>query len=631
MSLLVTPRKQSFLRKQESRKNKANTGFPLKDCGNDGKSNMLLFMVFLVSLRVLAVYSLVIFTMVILWSCAVQKEEPPVLLQPEIVKQELVLEQKKIEKIQTIQCKEDTDQNFNMSGLATSPFLKVAFYDMNGDGLEDMISGDKYGRLNLYENSGDQQKRQWKLVKGYFDGIKISAFSAPAVGDIDGDGRPEVVVGTGGFSSESGRILFFKNAGTDDSPQWEAIKNLNIRIGNDAAATIVDYNFDGRPDIIAGNSEGRIFFFKNTSTKKNISFKQDKSVPLKRSFGMYAVPAAVKINDRVILVIGNSRGKLYMFEMNKDGRLSEKKLSINASAKMFLTPSFASLLKKDHFDLVLADGDGVLSYFENKNYDYTGWERNQKIFNNRIFAGPVCTPTFSNARDKMRIVIGNIDGTFKLYEYQNGTNALPWIEKVNYFKNIKVTGFSRGLLTDREGQEMLITGESSGDIKAFIKVGTEKWKEEKNFFKDIHINHHSAPAVFDLDGDGRWEIVTGAEDGKIYAYRAKEIINGLPVWERITGIFDNVKVNGFSAPSVAKGLNEIYLVVGQQNGGIRAYKAESNDFSNIYFNKVIFYETGFLKDVAMNNHSSPFMIIDSGVMEVVSGDYDGNLRHFVCR
>ncbi|MDP3297226.1 MAG: hypothetical protein Q8N09_06480, partial [Thermodesulfovibrionia bacterium] len=33
---------------QESRKTKENTGFPLKDCGNDGKSNVLLLMVFLV-------------------------------------------------------------------------------------------------------------------------------------------------------------------------------------------------------------------------------------------------------------------------------------------------------------------------------------------------------------------------------------------------------------------------------------------------------------------------------------------------------------------------------------------------------------------------------------------------------
>ncbi len=53
MSLLVKPHRQSFLRKQESRKNKENTGFPLKDCGNDGKTNVLLLMVFLVSSNII--------------------------------------------------------------------------------------------------------------------------------------------------------------------------------------------------------------------------------------------------------------------------------------------------------------------------------------------------------------------------------------------------------------------------------------------------------------------------------------------------------------------------------------------------------------------------------------------------
>ena len=59
MSSLVKPYKQSFLPRigvrgklqQESRKTKENTGFPLKDCGNDRKSNVLLLMVFLVTKR----------------------------------------------------------------------------------------------------------------------------------------------------------------------------------------------------------------------------------------------------------------------------------------------------------------------------------------------------------------------------------------------------------------------------------------------------------------------------------------------------------------------------------------------------------------------------------------------------
>ncbi|MCK5426200.1 MAG: VCBS repeat-containing protein, partial [Thermodesulfovibrionia bacterium] len=88
--------------------------------------------------------------------------------------------------------------------------------------------------------------------------------------DIDGDRRAEVIVGTGGFSSDSGRILFFKNRGTGNSPKWKKVKGPDIKIGNDAAVTLVDFNFDGKPDIIAGNSEGKIFFFKNAQREKRL-------------------------------------------------------------------------------------------------------------------------------------------------------------------------------------------------------------------------------------------------------------------------------------------------------------------------------------------------------------------------
>jgi hypothetical protein len=45
MSSLVKSRNGSFLRKQESRKTKEKTGFPLKNCGNDENiSNVLLLL-----------------------------------------------------------------------------------------------------------------------------------------------------------------------------------------------------------------------------------------------------------------------------------------------------------------------------------------------------------------------------------------------------------------------------------------------------------------------------------------------------------------------------------------------------------------------------------------------------------
>jgi hypothetical protein len=587
---------------------------------------------------------IILITAAFITSCAVQKEistvaipvEKGTKVEKEAVPIKEAMKEKKPVKIPAMHCEENTVTSFNLSGMKVLPFIKTAFSDMNGDGLTDLIAGSKNGLLYLYQNSGDPQVRSWKSSEGYFYGVNAGAFSSPAVGDIDSDGKAELIVGTGGFSSDSGRLLFFKNTGSMDTPKWIKIKGTDINIGNDAAVTAVDYNFDGLTDLIAGNSEGKIFFFKNISTGRDTRFVPDKSLRIKRSFDKYAVPSAVKFKDKVILAIGTSLGKLYMFEMEKgkDG-ISEKHIKADLLSKRFLSPSFTNLLDKNRFDLAVADGDGIISYYENRNKDFTVWEKNQDLFNNRVFAGPACAPTMSFVGSRFYMVVGNIDGRLKLYEFKKQSEGMPWIEKKGYFDNIKVSGFSRGVFTTWKDKGLLITGESSGDIKAFVNNGSEhlpSWKQEKNFFRGLKKRFHSTPTVFDIDNDGTWELITGAEDGKIYAYKLKEIKGGLPVWEEITGLFDNIKVSGFSAPTFLRDHNTIYLFVGQEDGKIRTYTAESHDTNKSHSgpDTFVFSERNLISDIRMQNHSSPFLIMNNGMIEMISGDYDGNIRHFSC-
>lgn len=535
----------------------------------------------------------------------------------------------------TFQCREDTSHTFNLIGIDAMPFMRVAFYDVDGDGRKDMIVGSKGGSVLLYKNTGEPRSRRWQIQEGYFDGIKANAFSSPAMGDIDGDGEPEVVVGTGGFSSDSGRILFFKNAGSRSLPSWHKIEGTDIRVGNDATVTLVDYNFDGKPDIIAGNSSGKVFFFKNVSAHGKIRFVQEKV--LERSFGLYAVPTAVTFKDKVILVVGNDQGRLSLFELKKNGAgASFRESKIKVSAQNFASPSFTDMIEKDRFDLVLTDGDGMLSYFENKNHDFTVFEENQAMFNSRVFTGPACAPTVCSLGDRTVLVIGNIDGTLRLFESLNTSEGLPWIERRQYFSGIKVSGFSRGILTTWAGREILIAGQSNGDIRAFISTGSDMhplWREEKRFFRGIHITEHSTPTLFDIDGDGQWELITGAEDGRVYAYRIKEVHQGLPVWEKIKGLFEEIRVDRFSSPTLAWNKDSLYLFVGQQDGRIRTYKSEHQGrrAGGLFdYRTIAFTETTYLKDIRMRNHSSPFIKMNGDILEIVSGDYDGNLRHFSC-
>ncbi|HTZ16814.1 MAG TPA: VCBS repeat-containing protein, partial [Dissulfurispiraceae bacterium] len=528
---------------------------------------------------------------------------------------------------------EDTARNMNRSGIETMPFMRLNFADIDGSGLEDMIIGNKNGYVYLYKNSGDPTARPWQQIAGYFEGIKAGAFSSPALADLDGDGKAELVIGTGGFSSDSGKMFFFRNEGNATNPSWKRIDGLYLSIGNDAAVTVVDYNLDGRPGIIACNSEGKIIFFKNTSSGGNLKFVRDPNPPVRANFGMYAVPTAKKIGSKVFLAVGNSMGKLFLFEITRGkGGLSSRQIKTGLKSKAFASPAFASLVKKERVDLVVADGDGVISYYENIKGDFSALHRKDDLFSNRVFAGPVCTPTVSCIGDKTYMVVGNMDGTLRLFEYRNSARGIPWTEKPGYFSGIKVKGFSRGVLTSWEGENMLVVGQGNGNIRAFVNAGKKKtaWKEKARFFEGVSVKEHSTPVIFDPDGDGKWCLISGSGDGRIYAFRIKGIKKGLPVWERIDGTFDDVRVDGFSVPTVVKDEKSLYLFVGQQDGRIRTFRADI-DGKPFDYRKLRFTENGLLEGIRMSEHSSPFVSLNNGVFDVVSGDYNGNLRHFLCK
>ncbi len=573
--------------------------------------------------------ALLIFAL-LLASCATQKEQKDSVYIPPPEKRAIETPVPPV--TDAMACSEVTAKSTNRSGIESMPYMRINFIERGGSGRQDMVIGNKNGHIYLYQNMGDPAMHPWQQIFGYFGDVKAGAFSSPALADLDGDGKPELVVGTGGFSSESGKVLFFRNEGSEESPRWKRTGDPALSVGNDAAVTVVDYDFDGRPDIIVCNSEGKIFFFRNVSSGKELRFVKDSSPPIKTNFGMYAVPAAKKIGDRVVLVVGNSMGKLFMFEIRKDGKgVKARQHNIGIRAKTFASPAFASLFEKGRADLVVADGDGLITYYENPKGDFSLLRKKEAVYSSRLFAGPVCAPTISCIGDRTYLVVGNMDGTMRLFEKDDTAAGVPWKEKKGHFGVIKVEGFSRGFLALWHGKELLVTGQGSGRIRAFLNVGVKvpDWREQHNFFEGVKVREHSTPVIIDPEENGKWILVTGAGDGRIHAFRIKELKQGHPVWERVDGVFENIRADRFSSPALVKDEKAVYLFVGQQDGRIRTYRA---DFSGkINFSALRFRETGFVPDVLMKEHSSPFVQLNNGTFDIISGDYNGNLRHFICK
>ncbi len=107
------------------------------------------------------------------------------------------------------------------------------------------------------------------------------------IGDLDGDGKPDLV--TANFSTST--VSVFRNNSTVGTIRLD-IKNDYLTEGDPFYCAIGDIDLDGKPDLIVTNSSSStVSVFRNTSVMGSISFAT------KVNFTTGSTPAFVTIGD----------------------------------------------------------------------------------------------------------------------------------------------------------------------------------------------------------------------------------------------------------------------------------------------------------------------------------------------
>jgi hypothetical protein len=150
-------------------------------------------------------------------------------------------------------------------------FSSPALHDIEGDGKLDVIigvdahfEGTPYntpdgGCLHVFRPDGAE-------VFGFPQCVDQVLASAPAVGDIDGDGKPEIVIGTGVFySNRAHKVYAFKCNGTA-VPGWPVSVDGQVS----SAPALADLDGDGVVDVIVTDDNSgpsgtfHVYAFKGT-------------------------------------------------------------------------------------------------------------------------------------------------------------------------------------------------------------------------------------------------------------------------------------------------------------------------------------------------------------------------------
>jgi len=368
------------------------------------------------------------------------------------------------------------------------------FCDPDNDGDLDILSGRDGYNFYYYKNTGSITNGNWSSNSTVFSGLGGDTyFNSPAMADINGDGKQDLIYGT-----YIGPLNYYRNSGTSTSPSWTENTSLFggvIDIGSASTPYFIDKDRDGDLDMVTGTQMGDIKLYRNDGSPTAPAFTYATTyTPLKHSLYSFVSFAEVTGDVSYDALVGDFNGNIYFHEGSGYSFVPASSAMIIDNVGGWSAPRFIDLDNDGDQDIVAGNEDGYLIYYENRGTaTQPMWSFIYNYFDS-LDIGNNCVPAFADL---------DFDGDYDLL-------AGDGFRKVRYYEN------QNGV-----------------------------WVEDTSMVEGIEAGQNASPAFADLDGDGDQDLILGNYSGNFdYYENLREVVAIKPV----TTLPNDFKLNSYPNP-----------------------------------------------------------------------------------
>ncbi|OJY93954.1 MAG: hypothetical protein BGP13_01565 [Sphingobacteriales bacterium 40-81] len=196
----------------------------------------------------------------------------------------------------------------------TMPLFKPLTGDLDGDGKPDIVSVSYDGSgIAVFRNTSTVGDISITHVTNFFTGVSTSWPSDGLIHDLDGDGKPDIVIAN--YSSQT--ITIFRNLSEPGNIVFDTRIDYNM-FSYSTKITTRDIDGDNKPDLLAMSIPNGGSVFLNTSIPGKISFSN------KIDYGRQPQPNSIYAVD----MDGDEKPDMLMGSSNEKGVLAYRNISM---------------------------------------------------------------------------------------------------------------------------------------------------------------------------------------------------------------------------------------------------------------------------------------------------------------